>query len=88
MLAFCVGGVMFYTLLYKSALVPAWLSAWGLISLIPLLIGTLAAFFNIELPYILYLPYLPFEFVIGVWILIKGLPEANMNSQARNRLSF
>lgn len=83
MLAFCVGGIMFYTLLNKSALIPAWLSLWGLLSIIPLLIGTLAAFFNIELPYILYLPYLPFEFVIGIWILIKGLPEANMNFRTR-----
>jgi hypothetical protein len=81
MFAFCVGGVMFYTLLIKSALIPAWLSLWGLLSLIPLLIGILASFFNIELPYILYLPYLPFEFVIAVWILIKGLPNGNMNFQ-------
>jgi hypothetical protein len=23
----------------------------------------------------LYLPYIPFELVIGLWILIKGIPE-------------
>lgn len=83
MLAFCVGGILFYYLLHKSRVVPPWLSLWGLVSLIPLLIGILASFFNIELPYILYLPYLPFEFVIAVWILIKGLPNGNMNFQTR-----
>jgi hypothetical protein len=39
----------------------------------PLLIGTVAAIFGYELPFIIYLPYVPFEFVIGVWILIKGV---------------
>lgn len=83
MLAFCVGGILFYYLLHKSRIVPSWLSLWGLITIIPLLIGLLASFFNIDLPYILYLPYLPFEFVIAVWILIKGLPNGNMNFQTR-----
>ena len=78
MLAFCVGGILFYFLLHISRVVPPWLSLWGLLGLIPLLIGNLASFFNIDLPYILYLPYLPFEFVIAAWILIKGLPNRDM----------
>ena len=77
MLAFCVGGILFYYLLHKSRIVPPWLSLWGLITIIPLLIGTLAAFFNLEIPLILLLPYLHFELVIGLWILVKGIPEAN-----------
>ena len=77
MLAFCVGGILFYYLLHKSRIVPPWLSLWGLITIIPLLIETLAAFFNLEIPLILLLPYLPFELVIGLWILVKGIPEAN-----------
>ena len=75
MLAFCVGGIIFYYLLHKSHLVPRWLSLWGLITVIPLLIGTLAAIFNIEIPLILLLPHVPFELVIGLWILVKGIPE-------------
>ena len=83
MLAFCVGGILFYYLLHKSRIVPSWLSLWGLISLIPLLVGVLVSFFNIDLSYILYLPYLPFEFVIAVWILIRGVPHRNKNYQTR-----
>ena len=73
MLAFCLGAILFYTLLYKSRVVPVVLSLWGLITVFPLLIGTVAAIFGYELPFILYLPYVPFEFVIGVWILVKGV---------------
>jgi len=72
MLAFCPGGILFYYLLYKSGIVPRWLSLWGLITISPLLIATLLSLFEYEAPAIVALPYIPFEFVIGIWILVKG----------------
>ncbi len=75
MLAFCLGAVLFYYLLYKSDFVPRLLSLWGLITVIPLFFATLAAIFDYQVPFIIALPYVPFEFVIGVWILVKGIPE-------------
>jgi hypothetical protein len=38
-----------------------------------MLIGTLTATFGYSIPFAFYLPYVPFEFVIGIWILVKGL---------------
>lgn len=75
MLAFCLGGILFYYLLDKAKIVPRFLSLWGLITIFPMLIGTLFAIFGHEVPFFLYVPYIPFEFVIGVWILVKGIPE-------------
>lgn len=77
MLAFCPGGILFYYLLYKSGVVPRALSLWGLITVFPCLIGTLTQIFGYTIPNIFYLPYVPFEFVIGVWILVKGIPETH-----------
>ena len=77
MLAFCLGGILFYSLLYRSTLVPRALSTWGLVSIVPMLFVTLFAIFDIQVPTILAilaLPYIPFELVIGVWILVKGIP--------------
>ena len=76
MLAFCLGAVLFYYLLYKSGFVPRWLSLWGLITVLPLLIATLLTILDYQVPEILALPYIPFEFAIGLWILVKGIPEA------------
>ena len=76
MLAFCLGGILFYYLLDKSRVVPRALSLWGLITVFPCLVGTLAAIFGYEAPFIIYVPYVPFEFVIGVWILVKGIQES------------
>jgi hypothetical protein len=75
-LAFCLGAILFYFLLYQSKAVPNWLSLWGLITVIPVLVGTLTAIFDVHLPFAFFLPYFPFELVIGIWILIKGIPEA------------
>jgi len=73
MLSFCSGGILFYYLLYHSRLVPPALSLWGLITVIPCLAGTLAAVFGVQVPIYFYAPYVPFELVIAIWILVKGI---------------
>lgn len=76
MLAFCLGAMIFYFLLTKSVKIPKWISYWGLISLIPLFIGTIAQIFSISIPFFFYIPYVPFELFTGVWIIIKGISES------------
>ena len=73
MLPFCLGAILFYYLLYKSRVVPRALTLWGLITVFPCLAGTLSSIFGYQAPFHIYLPYAPFEFVIGIWILIKGI---------------
>ena len=73
MLVFCIGALLFYGLFYQSRLIPRALSLWGLISLLPLLFGTVAGMFGYAVPMFLYVPYVPFELVVGLWILLKGL---------------
>ncbi len=82
MLVFCLGGILFYSLLDKARIVPRVLSLWGLITVFPCLVGTLLALFGYEVPFSIYLPYAPFEFVIGVWILVKGVKENVENEVA------
>jgi hypothetical protein len=72
-LVFGLGAILFYYLLYQSRLIPRALSLWGLITVIPVFLATAAAIFGYELPAVSYLLYFPFEFVVGIWILFKGL---------------
>jgi len=72
-LVFSIGAILFYYLLYKSRAVPRILSLWGLITVPLVLIGTLLSVFGYEVPFFVYFPYVPFEFVIGIWILAKGI---------------
>jgi hypothetical protein len=82
MFPFCLGAMLFYYLFYKTRVVPRALSLWGLIAVFLVLIGTLFAICGREVPFVIYLPYLPFEFVIGVWILVKGINEQTVERRA------
>jgi len=68
--------LIFYFLLYRSKLVPRWLSAWGLLG-VPLWFaaGLLAAFGHdptSATPIILNLPIALNEMVLAVWLIVKG----------------
>jgi len=73
MLPFCLGAILFYYLFYKSIIIPRALSLWGLMAVSLALIGTLFAICGYEVSFLVYLPYVPFEFTVGVWILVKGI---------------
>ena len=86
MLPFCLGAILFYYLFYRSAIIPRALSLWGLAAVSLALIGTVSALAGHELSFAVYLPYLPFEFVVGVWILVRGgrplVPELHKDTGA------
>jgi hypothetical protein len=75
MWSFCLGAILFYYLLYKSGIVSRVFSLWGLLTVFPCLFGTLFLVFGLQVPFFIYLPYAPFEFVIGVWFLVKGIKD-------------
>jgi hypothetical protein len=74
MLFFCLGGILWYWLLFESRIVPRWLSAWGLAGVALLLVSILLTLWDrsLDLGILPGLPYAPFELVIGVWLLIAG----------------
>jgi hypothetical protein len=76
-LAFSFGGIIFYYLLYRSGAIPRGLALYGLITLLPLPFGVIADFFGATVPFLLFVPYVPFEFVAGLWILIQGFSISN-----------
>jgi len=73
MLPFALGATLFYTLFYKSGFLPRILSLWGLIAAPLALIGTLFALLGFDVPILVFLPNLPFELTIGVWLMVKGI---------------
>ena len=76
-----MGGILFYYLFFKSRYVPRVLSLWGLAAASLAFIGTLLVFFDYSVPLYLFLPVLPFELAIGVWLIVKGLNESALASE-------
>ena len=71
--AFCMGGTIFYALLFKARTVARPLSLWGLVSAQGVFAGVTLGLFGVEAPIFLYVLYIPFELVIAIWILIRGV---------------
>ena len=76
MLFFCLGGILWYYLLYISNYIPRALALWGLIAVCLLLIPMLFQLYDrnfLPAAGILALPYLPFEVVLGLWLILRGV---------------
>jgi hypothetical protein len=78
-LFFSLGAFLFYYLFLKSKYIPKVFSVWGIVSSFLALIGILFALFGYELNMTVYLiaflPILPLELSIGVWLIIKGFRQ-------------
>jgi len=74
MLFFCLGGILWYSLLYSSRLVPRALAMWGLAAVCLLSIPVLRVLYRRGSTrlMVLGLPDAPFELVLGVWLIVKG----------------
>ena len=47
----------------------------------PVLFGTILGTFIVEVPFIIMLPYVPFELFAGGYIMIKGLSNKELEAQ-------
>lgn len=73
-IVFSTGGLMFYTQLFQTRLVPRWLSGWGLIASLPYLAWGFLAIFGLEFG-ILMVPLALLEMVLAVWLIVKGFDK-------------
>ncbi|MFW9905450.1 MAG: DUF4386 domain-containing protein [Candidatus Thorarchaeota archaeon] len=79
MLFFTVGGPLWYYMFYKSEAIPRGLALWGLV-LFPLMaisitLDILGVTLDDTLKLIIFVPYIPFEAVMGIWFLVKGIKD-------------
>jgi len=77
MVFYCIGGILFYYLFLKSKYVPKVLSLFGIIAASAGFIGELFALFGYDVPLYVFLPILPFELTIGVWLMVKGIRDGS-----------
>jgi hypothetical protein len=68
---FVLGALMFYVLLYRSRLVPRWLSTWGLVGVALGIVPPLGSMFGLSLG-ILVAPLAVQEMVMAAWLIAKG----------------
>ncbi|WP_406661638.1 DUF4386 domain-containing protein [Methanolobus sp. ZRKC3] len=88
-IVFALGSLMLYSVLYKSNLVPRFISAWGFIAAIALLTGSVLT--NIDmftgisemgLELIFALPIAVAEIMLSIWLIVKGFNPSAIDSRS------
>lgn len=77
---FLFGAAMFYWVLYRSELVPRWLSVWGLVAIVPYLAGALLGMYAVISSFgtamvLLDMPMAIQEMVLAVWLIVRGFAD-------------
>ena len=81
---FAIGALMLYYLLFRSRLVPRWLSLWGLFAAPLFLIASLSLLWtgdpNSALANLLFVPLALQEMVLAAWLIVKGFDATALAS--------
>jgi hypothetical protein len=81
--AFCLGAFMYYYLFFQSQLIPRWLSGFGIVAIILMMVACVLALFsgNRITSYIpLAAPIAVQEMVLAVWLIVKGFNPSAVGS--------
>lgn len=78
---YCVGGILWYSLFYKSRMVPRVIPLFGLLTVLVGVVGIAAQLFGEVVPIFVYLPIGLFELIIGFWLLLRGTPHVTREVQ-------
>ena len=70
-LFFSLGALLFYSLLYKTTLIPRFVSVWGFIGVV-LVLSSIFIEAAIIINMIFVLPIILNEIFLGIWLIVKG----------------
>jgi hypothetical protein len=86
--AWCIGACLYYSLFFKTRLVPRWLSVWGLAGITLAMAGSILVLFRQIAPMstvqlLMNLPIFPQEMVLAIWLIVKGFNPSAIASPQR-----
>ena len=77
LLVFCLGASIFYTLLYRSRIVPRWITVWGFLAIALNVAGDLLTMYGVmdalsTAQTLMFVPIGVQEMVLAVWMIARG----------------
>ncbi len=90
-LAFGLGALMYYIVLYQSKLIPRWLSGWGILGIImglaATVLGSFTHDFSVEsVNTLLNIPIGLQEMVFALWLIVKGFNSSAVASLSAKKV--
>jgi Domain of unknown function (DUF4386) len=84
---FKLGGLIFYSLLYKSKIIPRFIAIFGIFAMVSGLTGFTLKLFGYDAGYFSY-PNVIFEPFIGIWLLVRGFNSAAPEASPTERTTW
>lgn len=86
LLAWCIGALMYYSIFYRTKLIPRWLSIWGLAGCTLTIASSLLVMFHLISPMgtiqgTLNFPIGLQEMVLAAWLIVKGFNRSAVASE-------
>lgn len=87
------GALCYYVLFFRSRFIPRWLSVWGIFTYAVVGLGAIAVILFPAMTrwiMILFVPGAAFEFVVGLWLLFRGIDTSawdQIQSETANQAS-
>ena len=81
---YCIGGLLWYSLFYRSKYIPRVISLFGVIAVVLGLAGIVVEFLGSVVPIFVYVPIGLFEFIIGFWLLLRGIKDSSEKQKEEN----
>lgn len=82
---FILGALVFYFLLYRTELLPRYVSLWGIIAVVFMLSFNILLYLVIDLGMvvnlILVLPIIANEIFVAIWLIAKGVNTSGVNAE-------
>ena len=79
-----------YSLLYKSKLVPRFVSVWGLIAVASLILANVLGVPDLTHSFqpamILYFPIVVSELLLAIWLIVKGFNPSAIDSESAKQM--
>ena len=76
-LAWSIGALMYYYVFYQTKLIPRWLSGWGIVGIILVVVVSMLLMFRViepmsQIQIVLSIPIALQELVLALWLIVKG----------------
>lgn len=82
---FILGALVFYFILYKTELLPRYVSLWGIIAVICMIVLNVFIYSGIGIEMIvglvLALPIIANEFFVAIWLIVKGVDTSGLGPE-------
>jgi hypothetical protein len=88
-LVFCVGAAVFYSLLYRSRIVPRWIASWGLVGIAFYVAADLLAMYAVigatsPAQVAMFMPLAVQEMVLAAWMIARGFRPAAVSTTSES----